>query len=294
PSPGSQTQRRSPSPPASRSSSASFAAAPRAAPARRRRNRPRNPTRSRARNLRGLLPHRHARRSLAAAPPSPSSARTPPRARSTAAADPASDRIVCTFRPKIRVLGRKLRTIARRSAQLGAAHPVGPHRLRATRYSWRNPSSGTDLPRRRRMSTPRPTTRHYAMDPLPKPLSSLPPSDRGRGLALAFVLAGLFGAAASGSLFLGFVRDQLHYQCSVAPGVAIGYVCPQGLAYFPYGAWVFVAYAVVVIIGSVLLAPPVRRSRLRRIRAQLLAVVALLPNAIFVYAVRYVNPSTTD
>lgn len=144
------------------------------------------------------------------------------------------------------------------------------------------------------MSTPRPTTRHYAMDPLPKPLSSLPPSDRGRGLALAYVLAGLFGAAASGSLFLGFVRDQLHYQCSVAPGVAIGYVCPQGLAYFPYGAWVFVAYAVVVIIGSVLLAPPVRRSRLRRIRAQLLAVVALLPNAIFVYAVRYVNPSTTD
>ena len=45
---------------------------------------------------------------------------------------------------------------------------------------------------------------------------------------------------------------------------------------------------------GLMLAPPVRRSRLRRIRAQLLAVVALLPNAIFVYAVRYVNPSTTD
>lgn len=138
------------------------------------------------------------------------------------------------------------------------------------------------------------TRRHYAMDPLPKPLSSLPPKDRGRGLAFAYVLAGLFGAVASASIFLTFVRDNLHYLCQPAPGIAIGYVCPAGLPYFPFGVIVFGAYAGVVVPASLLLAPPVRRSRLRRIRAQILAVVALLPNAIFVYAIGYVNPSERD
>ena len=145
------------------------------------------------------------------------------------------------------------------------------------------------------MSANRPATRrHYAMDPLPKPLSSLPPKDRGRGLAFAYVLAGLFGAAASISLFLRFVQDGLHYRCEPAPGIAIGYVCPAQLPYFPFGAVVFCAYASVVIVASLLLAPPVRRSRLRRVRPQLLAVVALLPNAIFLYAIGYVNPSEQD
>jgi hypothetical protein len=145
------------------------------------------------------------------------------------------------------------------------------------------------------VSANHPTTRrHYAMDPLPKRLTSLPPKDRGRGLAFAYVLTGLLAAAASISLFLTFARDQLHYLCESAPGAAIGYVCPAGLAYFPYGTAVFGAYTGVVVIASLLLAPPVRRSRLRRIRAQLLAVVALLPNAIFVYAIGYVNPSGRD
>ena len=145
------------------------------------------------------------------------------------------------------------------------------------------------------MSTgPSATRRHYAMDPLPKPLTSLPPSDRGRGLALAYVLAGLFAAAASGSLFLRFVQDQLHYGCKPAPGIAIGYVCPGTLPYLPFGLTVFGAYTAVVVLASLLLAPPVRRSRLRRIRAQLLAVVALLPNIVAAYVIGYVSPGRSE
>ncbi len=145
------------------------------------------------------------------------------------------------------------------------------------------------------MSTgPSATRRHYAMDPLPKPLASLPPKDRGRGLAFAYILAGLLGAAASGSLFLGFVQDELHYGCEPAPGIASGYVCPGSLPYRPFGLIVFAAYAAVVVLASLLLAPAVRRSRVRRIRAQLLAVIALLPNAVFAYAIGYVNPGRSD
>jgi len=129
------------------------------------------------------------------------------------------------------------------------------------------------------------------MDPLPKPLASLPASDRGRGLALAYVLVGLFAAAASGSLFLKFVQDQLHYGCEPAPGIAIGYVCPGTLPYLPFGLAVFGAYTAIVMLASLLLAPPMRRSRLRRIRAQLLAVVALLPNIVAAYVIGYVNPA---
>ena len=52
------------------------------------------------------------------------------------------------------------------------------------------------------MSGERPATRrHYVMDPLPPALRTLPPKERGRGLALAYILAGLFGAAASASVF---------------------------------------------------------------------------------------------
>lgn len=145
------------------------------------------------------------------------------------------------------------------------------------------------------MSTDRPATRrHYVMDPLPKPLSTLPPKERGRGLAFAYILAGMFGAAASASLFLEFVQSELRYRCDPAPGAAVGYVCPAGLDYFPFGALVFGAYAVVVVVASLILAPPLRRSRLRRIRARLLAIIALLPNAIFAYAIGYVNPPEVD
>lgn len=145
------------------------------------------------------------------------------------------------------------------------------------------------------MSTNHPTTRrHYALDPLPKALTSLPPKDRGRGLAFAYVLAGLFGAAASISLFLTFIRDGLHYGCEPPPGIATGLVCPDTLPYLSFGVFVLCAYAGVAVLASLLLASPVRRSRLRRIRAQLLAVVALLPNAVLVYAVGYVNPSERD
>ncbi|MEO7123560.1 MAG: hypothetical protein ABI400_10690 [Lacisediminihabitans sp.] len=138
------------------------------------------------------------------------------------------------------------------------------------------------------------TRRHYALDPLPKALKSLPPKDRGRGLAFAYVLAGLLGSAASISLFLSFVTDALHFECESAPGIAVGYVCPAGLPFFPFGATVLGAYAGVVIVASLLLASPVRRSRLRRIRAQLLAVIALLPNAIFAYAIGFVQPSERE
>jgi hypothetical protein len=136
------------------------------------------------------------------------------------------------------------------------------------------------------MSADQPTTRrHYVMDPLPPALRTLPPKERGRGLALAYILAGLFGAVASASVFLGFVRSELGFQCDPR-----GY-CPGGLAYLPFGAWVFGAFAVVVVLAALILAPPARRSRLRRIRAQFLAIAALIPNAIFAYAIGFVNPS---
>jgi MFS family permease len=138
------------------------------------------------------------------------------------------------------------------------------------------------------MSGERPATRrHYVMDPLPPALRTLPPRERGRGLALAYILAGLFGAAASASVFLHFVQSDLHFRCSPAAGG----ICPDGLAYFPFGAWVYGAYAVVVVLAALILAPTARRSRLRRIRAQFLAIAALIPNAIFAYAIGFVNPS---
>ena len=138
------------------------------------------------------------------------------------------------------------------------------------------------------MSADRPATRrHYVMDPLPPALRTLPPKERGRGLALAYILAGLFGAAASASVFLDFVHTDLRFQCSPAAGG----ICPDGLAYFPFGAWVYGAYAVVAVVAAVILAPPARRSRLRRIRVQFLAIAALIPNAIFAYAIGYVNPA---
>jgi MFS family permease len=138
------------------------------------------------------------------------------------------------------------------------------------------------------MSGERPATRrHYVMDPLPPALRTLPPRERGRGLALAYILAGLFGAAASASVFLYFVQSDLHFRCSPAAGG----ICPDGLAYFPFGAWVYGAYAVVVVLAALILAPTARRSRLRRIRAQFLAIAALIPNAIFAYAIGFVNPS---
>ena len=46
-----------------------------------------------------------------------------------------------------------------------------------------------------------------------------------------------------------------------------------------------------VVLAALILAPPARRSRLRRIRAQFLAIAALIPNAIFAYAIGFVNPS---
>jgi len=138
------------------------------------------------------------------------------------------------------------------------------------------------------MSADRPATRrHYVMDPLPPALRTLPPKERGRGLALAYILAGLFGAAASASVFLGFVRTGLGFQCSPATRG----ICPDGLAYFPFGAWVYGAFAIVVVLAALILAPTARRSRLRRIRAQFLAIAALIPNAIFAYAIGFVNPS---
>lgn len=123
------------------------------------------------------------------------------------------------------------------------------------------------------------------MDPLPTALRTLPPKERGRGLALAYILVGLFGAVASASIFLGFVRSELGFQCDPR-----GF-CPGGLAYLPFGAWVFGAFAVVVVLAALILAPPARRSRLRRIRAQFLAIAAVIPNAIFAYAIGFVNPS---
>lgn len=138
------------------------------------------------------------------------------------------------------------------------------------------------------MSADRPATRrHYVMDPLPPALRTLPPKERGRGLALAYILAGLFGAAASASVFLGFVRTGLGFRCDPS---AAGF-CPDGLAYLPFGAWVYGAYAVVAVLAALILAPPARRSRLRRIRARFLAIAALIPNAIFAYAIGFVNPS---
>lgn len=137
------------------------------------------------------------------------------------------------------------------------------------------------------MSADRPATRrHYVMDPLPPALRTLPPKERGRGLALAYILAGMFGAAASASVFLDFVRTKLGFQCDPAAG---GF-CPDGLAYFPFGAWVYGAYVVVAVIAALILAPSARRSRVRRIRAQFLAIAALIPNAIFAYAIGFVNP----
>jgi MFS family permease len=138
------------------------------------------------------------------------------------------------------------------------------------------------------MSADRPATRrHYVMDPLPPALRTLPPKERGRGLALAYILAGMFGAVASASVFLGFVRTDLGFQCRTV----VGGICPGGLAYFPFGAWVYGAFAVVVVLAALILAPTARRSRLRRIRAQFLAIAALIPNAIFAYAIGFVNPS---
>ena len=145
------------------------------------------------------------------------------------------------------------------------------------------------------MSADRPATRrHYVMDPLPRALRTLPPKERGRGLALAYILAGVFGAAATASVFLKFVQSGLHFQCAPAAGGGYGYLCADGLAYFPFGAWVYGAYAVVAVVAAVILAPPARRSRLRRIRVQFLAIAALIPNAIFAYAIRYVNPAEGD
>jgi MFS family permease len=145
------------------------------------------------------------------------------------------------------------------------------------------------------MSADRPAMRrHYVMDPLPPALRTLPPKERGRGLALAYILAGLFGAAASASVFLGFVQTRLHFQCGPATGGFFGYLCPNGLAYFPFGTWVYGAYAVVAVIAALILAPQARRSRLRRIRARLLAVAALIPNAIFAYAIGSVNPPEAE
>lgn len=141
------------------------------------------------------------------------------------------------------------------------------------------------------VSADRPATRrHYVMDPLPPALRTLPPKERGRGLALAYILGGLFGAAASASVFLRFVRDELHLWCE--PSAAS--FCPDGLAYLPFGAWVYGAFTVVVLLATLILAPTARRSRLRRIRAQFLAIAALIPNAIFAYAIGYLNPPTED
>jgi MFS family permease len=138
------------------------------------------------------------------------------------------------------------------------------------------------------MSADRPATRrHYVMDPLPPALRTLPPKERGRGLALAYILAGMFGAAASASAYLRFVHTDLDFQCRTVAGG----ICPGGLAYFPFGAWVYGAFAVVVVLAASILAPPARRSRLRRIRARFLAIAALIPNAIFAYAIGFVNPS---
>lgn len=132
------------------------------------------------------------------------------------------------------------------------------------------------------------TRRHYALDPLPPALRTMPPKEKGRGLALAYILAGLLGAAASASVFLSFVRADLGFQCSTAAGA----LCPGGLAYFPFGASVYGAFAIVVLLAALILAPTARRSRLRRIRAQFLAIAALIPNAIFAYSIGFVNPTT--